>query len=119
MAEVQTKTLNATAIMPSLTVDNLQRSVEFFGALGFEIEDRWEDNGVLKGVMLRAGNVGLGLSQDDGQKGRDRVKGAGMRMYIESPDNIDDVAARAKAAGVTLTAEPHNTEWGSRAFDVT
>ena len=38
---------------------------------------------------------------------------------IETADNIDDIAARAKAAGVVMTKEPHDTEWGSRAFDVT
>lgn len=119
MPEVQTKTLNATGQMPSLTVDNLQRSLDFFTGLGFEVEDRWEENGQLLGVMLKAGNVQLGLSQDDGKKGRDRLKGVGMRLYIETRDNIDDVAARAKAAGVKLTSEPHDTEWKSRAFEVT
>ncbi|HEU4927266.1 MAG TPA: VOC family protein [Vicinamibacterales bacterium] len=119
MPEVQTKTLNATGQMPSLTVDNLQRSLDFFAGLGFEIEDRWEENGQLLGVMLKAGNVQLGLSQDDGKKGRDRMKGVGMRLYIETRDNIDDLAARAKAAGVKLTSEPHDTEWKSRAFEVT
>jgi uncharacterized glyoxalase superfamily protein PhnB len=119
MAEVQTKTLNATGQMPSLTVDNLQRSLDFFTGLGFEVEDRWEENGQLLGVMLKAGNVQLGLSQDDGKKGRDRVKGVGMRLYIETRDNIDDLAARTKAAGIKLTSEPHDTEWKSRAFEVT
>jgi uncharacterized glyoxalase superfamily protein PhnB len=119
MPEVQTKTLNATGIMPSLTVDNLQRSLDFFTALGFEVEDRWEENGQLLGVMLKAGNVQLGLSQDDGKKGRDRVKGVGMRFYIETKDDIDAIAKRAKAAGATLTSEPHDTEWKSRAFDAT
>ena len=119
MAEVQTRTLNATSIMPSLTVDHLQRSVDFFSPLGFEVEERWEENGVLTGVMLKAGNVRLGLSQDDGKKGSDRVKGIGMRLYLEARDDIDEIAARAKAAGLTLTSEPHDTEWGSRAFEVT
>jgi uncharacterized glyoxalase superfamily protein PhnB len=105
--------------MPSLTVIDLQQSVDFFAALGFEVEDRWEHNGVLLGAMLRAGDARLGVSQDDGAKGRDRVKGVGMRIYIEADDNIDEVAARAKAAGVTLTREPHDTDWGSRAFEVT
>ena len=119
MPEVQIKTLNATGLMPSLTVDHLQRSLDFFTGLGFEIEDRWEDKGQLLGVMLKAGNVQLGLSQDDGKKGRDRVKGVGMRLYIETKDDIDEIAARAKAAGVALTSEPHDTEWKSRAFDAT
>jgi len=114
-----TRTLQGTSVMPSLTVNDLQRSLDFFSALGFEIEDRWEEKGVLIGAMLKAGTARLGLSQDDFKKGRDRVKGVGMRIYIEAADNIDEVAARAKAAGVTLQREPHDTDWGSRAFEVT
>ena len=118
MADTQSRTMNGTSVMPSLTVDNLQRSTDFFTALGFEVEDRWEENGVLLGVMLKGGNARLGLSQDDGKKGRDRVKGVGMRLYIEAADDIDAIAARAKAAGVPLEREPHDTDWGSRAFEV-
>ena len=115
---VQQKALQGTGVMPSLTVDNLQQSLDFFDALGFDVEDRWEENGVLLGAMLKAGNARLGLSQDDGKKGTGRVKGVGMRIYIEADDDIDDVAARAKAAGVTLQREPHDTDWGNRAFEV-
>ena len=119
MPDTQTKTLNATTLMPSLTVDNLQRSLDFFTGLGFEVEERWEENGVLLGVSLKAGSAYLGLSQDDGKKGRDRVKGVGMRLYIETKDDIDQIAARAKAAGVALTSEPKDTEMKTRSFDVT
>jgi uncharacterized glyoxalase superfamily protein PhnB len=119
MAVSSTGTLNATGMMPSLTVNNLQQSLDFFNGLGFEIEDRWEENGKLLGAMLKAGDARLGLSQDDGKKGTNRVKGVGIRIYIEAADNIDQVAARAKASGITLTREPHDTEWGSRAFEVT
>ncbi|MFN2446633.1 MAG: VOC family protein [Vicinamibacterales bacterium] len=119
MADSQNKTLQGTSVMPSLTVNNLQQSLDFFGGLGFEVEDRWEENGVLLGAMLKAGEARLGLSQDDGKKGSDRIKGVGMRIYIEAADDIDQVAARAKTAGITLKTEPHDTEWGSRAFEVT
>lgn len=105
--------------MPSLTVNNLKASEAFFTALGFEIEDRWEDKGVLMGLMLKGGNARLGLAQDDGKKGLDRVKGVGVRIYIEANGDINAIAAHAKAAGVTLTKEPQDTEWGTRAFDVT
>jgi uncharacterized glyoxalase superfamily protein PhnB len=118
MPTTQNKTLTGTSVTPSLTVDNLQKSVEFFGSLGFEVEERWEENGVLLGVMLKGGNVRLGLSQDDGKKGRDRTKGVGMRLYIETTDDIDEVAARAKAAGVSLITDAHDTDWGNRAFEV-
>jgi len=105
--------------MPSLTVNNLKESEAFFTALGFEIEDRWEDNGKLMGLMLKGGNARLGLAQDDGKKGLNRAKGVGMRIYIEANGDIDAVAARAKAAGVTLAKEPYDSEWGARTFDVT
>ena len=119
MAEVKNATMRGTSVMPSMTVDNLQQSLKFFEGLGFEIEDKWEQDGQLLGVMLKAGDARLGLSQDDGKKGRNRVKGVGMRLYIEADDNIDEIATRAKSAGVALTREPHDTEWGTRAFEVT
>lgn len=118
MADTAKRLLKGLAVMPSLTVDDLRQSLQFFEGLGFEVEDRWEHNGVLLGAMLKAGEARLGLSQDDGKKGRDRVKGAGMRLYIETADDIDEVAARAKAAGIALVKEPHDTEWGARAFEV-
>lgn len=118
MTNAISATLRGKTVMPSLTVDDIQRSLDFFTGLGFEVEERWEEGGVLLGAMLKAGEARLGLSQDDGKKGRDRLKGVGMRIYIEADGSIDEVAARAKAAGVPLTAEPHDTDWGSRAFEV-
>jgi uncharacterized glyoxalase superfamily protein PhnB len=118
MAITQNATLKGTSVMPSLTVNKLQESLDFFAALGFEIEDKWEHEGVLLGAMLKAGEARLGINQDDGKKGLDRVKGVGVRIYIEANDDIDQVAARAKAAGIKLKSEPHDTDWGSRAFEV-
>ena len=108
-----------SAFVPTLTVDDLQKSIAFFEGLGFAVDERWEDGGVLHGVTIRAGELQLGLNQDDWKKGRDRQKGLGLRFYISTPQNIDQIAARAKKAGVALDSEPHDTEWGSRAFDVT
>jgi uncharacterized glyoxalase superfamily protein PhnB len=119
MSPTQTTTLKGTTVMPSLTVDDLQQSLKFFTGLGFEVEDKWEQDGVLLGAMLKAGSARLGLSQDDGKKGRERVKGVGMRIYIEADDDIDQVAARAQAAGINLVKAPHDTDWGNRAFEVT
>ena len=111
--------LQVKTVSPTLTVDDLQRSVAFFEGLGFGIEERWEENGVLLGVMLRAGEARLNLSQDDWKKGRDRQKGIGMRLYLSTTQNIDQLAADAKKAGVKLDTEPYDTSWGSRAFEVT
>jgi uncharacterized glyoxalase superfamily protein PhnB len=119
MATISDTRLQAKTLAPMLTVDNLQRSVAFFEGLGFGIEERWEEKGVLLGVMLRAGEARINLSQDDWKKGRDRQKGIGLRLIIETTQSIDQLAADAKKAGLVLDAEPHDTPWGSRAFDAT
>ena len=118
MATTQ-EALQISTIVPSLTVDDLLKSITFYEALGFGIDERWEDNGKLLGVMMRAGKNQIGLSQDDWKKGRDRKKGIGMRLYMETTQNVDEIAARAKSAGIKLNSEPHDTEWKSRAFEVT
>ena len=119
MATTLETRLQAKTLSPTLTVNNLQQSVAFFEGLGFGIEDRWEEEGVLLGVMLRAGEARINLSQDDWKKGRDRQKGVGMRIFINTTQNIDQLAADAKQRGIALEAEPHDTPWGSRAFEVT
>ena len=106
------------AIVPTLTVDDLEKSVAFYEALGFAIEERWEEKGTLRGAMLRAGKSQIGLNQDDWKKGRDRKKGSGVRLSISTPGSVDEIAKRAKHAGITLTSEPRDTEWKSRAFEV-
>ena len=108
-----------SAIVPTLTVDDLQKSITFYEALGFAIEERWEDKGTLLGVMMRAGETRIGLNQDDWKRGRDRKKGIGVRLSISTtPGNVDAIARRARNAGITLASDPHDTEWKSRAFEV-
>ena len=118
MATTQ-EALQISAIVPNFTVDDLQKSIAFYEALGFTIDERWEENGTLLGVMLRAGKSQIGLSQDDWKKGRDRKKGIGMRLSFSTAQNVDEIAVRAKGAGIKLKSEPHDTEWKSRAFEVT
>jgi uncharacterized glyoxalase superfamily protein PhnB len=108
--------LQAKQLTASLTVDDVQKSITFFEGLGFGILEKWEKDGKLLGVMMKAGDVEVGLSQDDWGKGRDRKKGVGL--YISTAQNVDDLAKRAKENGVTLSLEPHDTDWGARAFQV-
>ena len=115
MATTQTA-LQITSIVPTLTVDDIQASIKFYEILGFTPGERWEDNGALIGIMMSAGSTEIGLSQDDWKKGRDRKKGIGVRMILETTQNIDEIAARAKSAGLSLVSEPKDTEWRGRAF---
>jgi uncharacterized glyoxalase superfamily protein PhnB len=68
--------------------------------------------------MLKAGRCELGLSQDDWAKGRDRKKGLGISLWLQTAQDIDALAARVKAAGFSLTEEPKDQSWGGRSFSV-
>ena len=117
MATTQ-EALQVSSYIPIFTVDDLHKSITFYEALGFTIDERWEENGTLLGVMMRAGKNQVGLNQDDWKKGRDRTKGIGVRWFMATTQNVDEIAARAKRAGIALKSEPHDTEFNSRAFEV-
>ncbi len=103
----------------SLTANDLQRSLRFYEGLGFVIDQRFETDGKLQGVMLKAGSASLGVAQDDFAKGRDRVKGVGMSFYVETDQDIAALAARAKQAGVKLDGDPARLPWGPMGFTAT
>ena len=119
MATTLDTRLKAKTISPSLTVNDLQKSIAFFEGLGFGVEERWEEQGTLRGVTMLAGDARINISQDDWKKGRDRQKGLGMRIFVSTTQDIDQLAADAKKAGIALDSEPHDTPWGSRAFEAT
>jgi len=115
----QTK-LQAKGLMPSLTANDMKKSVRFYTeGLGFGILEEWKDEGVLKGVMLEAGKAMLGISQDDFSKGKDRVKGVGMRFHLETEQDIEAIARQAKDAGFKLDQEPGPLPWGPVGFSIT
>ena len=119
MPATQQTALNATNVVPSLTVDDIAKSLAFYETLGFIVKDRWEENGTLMYAMLQSGRLQVGLNQDDWKKGRDRSKGLGVRLHIETAQHVDEIAARVKAAGITLDAEPFDTPWKTRQFELT
>ena len=113
-------TLKAQALYPNLTATDLQRSIRFYTeGFGFEIKDRHERDGVLRYVTMTAGKATIGIGQDDFAKGRDRVKGVALRFWLATDQDITDLAARAKAAGIKLDEEPAPLPWGPMGFAVT
>ncbi|HEX6576188.1 MAG TPA: VOC family protein [Gemmatimonadaceae bacterium] len=110
---------HADALSASLTVRDLAASVAWYrDALGFAVEREMTRDGALRAVALRAGEVRLLLNQDDGAKGTDRVKGAGLSLMLTTRQTVDDVAARIKAYGGELVSEPADQPWGARTFRV-
>ncbi len=111
--------LKARSLAPSMTVADLERSIRFYTeGLGFAVDEEMKVDGEVKGVMLKAGESLVGLSQDDFAKGRDRVKGVGIRLYVETDQDIKSLAKQAKEAGVTLEGEPGPLPWGPVGFSV-
>jgi catechol 2,3-dioxygenase-like lactoylglutathione lyase family enzyme len=104
---------------PSFTVNDLEKSLAFYvDVLGFSVSERWEHDGELRGVEMKAGSVVFFIGQDDWKKGRDRVKGDGFRLYCSTSQDIDTLAAAIEARGGTLLEEPHDAEWGGRMLAV-
>jgi uncharacterized glyoxalase superfamily protein PhnB len=117
---MSTLTLQARGLVPTLTASDLKRSLRFYTeGLGFEITEKMEESGELRGVMLRAGGALMGISQDNFAKGRERIKGVGMRLYLETEQDIKTLAARAASAGITLDEGPGPLPMGPVGFTVT
>jgi len=115
----QPETLRCKSMSISLTADDLERSVRFYvDGLGFHLENRWERDGKLLGVEMVAGRCMIGLSQDDWAKGRNREKGVGLRIYLDSSQDVDEVARRIKGRGVEVDG-PKDSPWGARVAHVT
>src|SRR5258706_3977491 len=113
------ETLRLTSAGPSLTVNDIEKSLAWYrDVLGFTVGERWENDGKLMGVELNAGSVMFMIGQDDWKKGRDRVKGVGVRLYCETDQDIDRLAARIKANGGTLAQEPKDQPWGTRDLSI-
>ena len=104
--------------VPTLTVDDLQKSITFYEALGFVIDERWKRRDAARR------DAASGQDPDRPEPGRlgegaRPQEGIGVRLSISTtPGNVDEIAKRARNAGITLKSDPHDTEWKSRAFEV-
>jgi uncharacterized glyoxalase superfamily protein PhnB len=117
-AKTTKKGLALTSHAPSLTVNDAAASIAFYtNVLGFVLKDKWERNGVLLGGELESGGVRIYLGQDDWAKGRDRVKGEGVRIYWYTDQDIDALAEAIKTRGGVLSSDPRD-EWGMRFFSL-
>ena len=115
----QPETLRLRAATPGYTVNDIHRSLAWYEkVLGCVVVERWERDGELHGASLRAGAVEFYLGQDDWKLGRDRVKGAGFRIYCTTSQSVDAIAAGIKARGGTLLHEPQDEPWGERDFAI-
>jgi catechol 2,3-dioxygenase-like lactoylglutathione lyase family enzyme len=103
----KSKSLRLRSVTPTFTVNDLQLSLAWYSdGLGFFVAERWEADGKLEGAMLKAGSCEFGLSQDDFTKGRDRAKGVGFRLWCNTTQDVDAIAARLRSFGGTIIEQP-------------
>ena len=115
-----TTTLKARSLSISLTVADLARSTRLYTeGLGFVLQQEYKMDGKVVGVMLESGGSGLMLGQDDFAKGRDRVKGVGIRLYVETEQDLQALANQARAAGLSVEGDPAPLGWGPMGFALT
>lgn len=115
----QPETLRLRELMPAITASDLQASMAWYrDVLGFTVAEEHRRDGQLMGVQLRAGAVQVLLAQDDFAKGRDRQKGAGLRLFCTTAQDVDQLAAAIKERGGKLAHEPKDQPWGTRDFAV-
>ena len=115
----QPESFRARSLTAALTVKDLEKSLAWYqDVVGFTVTQRHEREGRLVAISLKAGSVELLIGRDDGAKGWDRVKGEGLSLQIATTQSIDELAARIKAKGGTLTTEPADMPWGVRVFRV-
>ena len=113
------ESLRLRDIAPGLTVNDLQTSLAWYrDVLGFTVDETWEHGGKMAGASVKAGGAFINLSQDDWAKGRDRVKGEGLRLYLSTAQDVDEIAAAIKARGGKLASEPADQPWGARTFNL-
>lgn len=113
----QPESFRGRALSASLTVNDLEKSLEWYrDVVGFTLDREHQRDGKLVAVSLKAGDVRILLNQDNGAKGWDRTKGEGLSLQVTTVQDIDEVAARIRESGGTLLSEPTNMPWGARVF---
>ena len=113
----ESESFNASTFSISLTVKDLGKSLTWYhDVLGFTINRRMEREGILRSVVLTAGNARISINQDDGAKGWDRIKGLGFSLNLITEQDIDKTANRIKELGGVLDTEPADMPWGVRLF---
>jgi uncharacterized glyoxalase superfamily protein PhnB len=111
------QSFRARSLQASLTVKDLQQSLAWYRDLvGFAVDRRYEREGKLMAVALKAGDVRILIGQDDGAKGWDRAKGEGFSLQFTTDQSVDEIAKRVKDLGGTLESEPADMPWGPRMF---
>ena len=113
--------MNVSRITPILNVSNIAESFDWFEKLGWNKGWDWGDPPDFGGVCC--GEVEIFLCQNgQGSRGGpgprfpgdDDTGGVWMSWWVDSPGEVDAVAAKAADHGIQVTWPPTDEPWGCR-----
>jgi len=108
-----------STIVVELFVRNVDASIAFYKALGFDVARRFEDH-----VQLRRGEIRLALQGDAHAVAGPHYftphiqsfpRGTGVEISIQVAD-VDAEYIRAKTAGLNIVKPMQDRPWGARDF---
>ncbi len=119
--QADSETLRIQSVSPMFTVNDIHASLAWYrDVMAFPVSEEWKtEDGSLMGVSLATASGRLNLTQDDFKKGRERRKGVGFRILLETEQDVDELADAVVSRGATLDTPPTTTPWGARVFAVT
>lgn len=106
-------------VWPTLRSSDAPALIAFLvGAFGFEVTARYGEGDRVDHAELAwppGGGIMLGSIRPDASGDDWSLRPGTFGAYVVT-DEPDALCARARAAGAEITAEPHDTEYGSRDF---
>jgi len=101
------ETFRARSVSAALFVKDIQKSLVWYrDKVGFFVDLQIQRGGKLNAVALKAGDVRIVITQDDGGTGWDRVKGAGFALQFTTAQDLDGLAEAIKQRGGYIESPP-------------
>jgi uncharacterized glyoxalase superfamily protein PhnB len=111
----------APQVWPTLRATDAPALIAFLvDAFGFEVTARYGEGDRVDHAELAwppGGGIMLGSTRPEDAADNWSLRPGHFGAYVVT-DEPDALCARARAAGAEITAEPHDTEYGSRDFAV-
>ena len=107
------ETFRARTLSASLAVKDIQKSLVWYcEKVGFFVDKKFERAGKVTAALLKAGDMRIQITQDDGGTGWDKVKGAGFALQFTTAQDIEGLAEAIKARGGVVSLEKSDASRG-------
>jgi uncharacterized glyoxalase superfamily protein PhnB len=107
--------MHMPTLIPALSVSDPRASLAWLEKLGFQtVMSMPMADGTIVHAHAARGDAHVMLGPTCG-KG---MGAPGVTLYVNIPDSVDELCARARAGGISVTQDPRDEFWGDRIFEV-